>query len=228
MRFCCRWGGIRCRFSLQWLTIPCLLPPARPLLQGPSSQSPKRRPRSTAAPQPLRPLRETYPAPPKRRRPTQRPQSRLPRRTSSLNRRRPTANDVPPRSGPTKSALSCAASPSTMNCIWCAPPRSRWRCSDMRSSPTVPKTTPPGALFAILSVRTGWPRPLKSARNSSTNSRPRPDQEVDAAAMVVRDPWGAIHCRPAGVPLQQGRSALPASRRSRKLRPQIIHSSGRV
>ena len=40
--------------------------------------------------------------------------------------------------------------------------------------------------------------------------------------MVMRDLLAA------GVPLQQGRGALPASRRSRKLRPQIIHSSGRV
>ena len=34
MRFCCRSGDIRRRFSLQWLMIPCRLPQARPLLRG--------------------------------------------------------------------------------------------------------------------------------------------------------------------------------------------------
>ena len=71
----------------------------------------------------------------------------------------PRANDGPSRS------RQNAASPTTDR-VWCALPRSRSRSSDTRSSPTAPKTAPPGALFAILSARTGWPRQLKSARNS--------------------------------------------------------------
>jgi hypothetical protein len=54
----------------------------------------------------------------------------------------------------------------------------------MRSSRMAPKTAPPGALFVILSARTGWPRRLKSPRNSSSNSPRRPGREVDARIVL--------------------------------------------
>ena len=118
----------------------------------------------------------------------------------------PKANHGPPRSGPTRSALSCATSPSTADRIWCALRRLRSRSSDTRSNQTVPRTAPPGALFAILSARTGWPRQLKSARNSSNNlwrrrevnaeaGRTRPVDEPDCAHhLVVAAKVPARHC----------------------------------
>ena len=57
----------------------------------------------------------------------------------------------------------------------------------------------PGVLFSILSARTGWPRPLKSARNSSNNLRRR--REVDAAAGR------------AGLLMNRSRSSFWSSRR---------------
>jgi hypothetical protein len=50
----------------------------------------------------------------------------------------------------------------------------------VRAAQTAPKTAPPGALFAILSARTAWSQPPKSAQNSSSNLQPQ--WEVDAAA----------------------------------------------
>ncbi len=43
----------------------------------------------------------------------------------------------------------------TTNPVWCARPRSRWRSSDIRSSPLAPKTAPRGGLCESLSAHMG-------------------------------------------------------------------------
>ena len=143
MRFCCRWGGIRRRFSASVAHDPLAVgfrEHGRSCRNRRASRSvcaPQRRPRSTARPPsrcaPLggHILHATQAA--RRLRHNVLNRACRGQWTGSINRgRRPTANDVPPRSGPTKSALSCAASP-TMDRPSCALPRSRSRSSDMRS-----------------------------------------------------------------------------------------------
>ena len=178
-------SAIRRRFQPRQLRIFRRLPRPRHRPPRGSSRSPcrsrQRRSRRPARPRQQRLLPRADRLCPRL---TPRRPSGLRRRTSSVCPRRlpsaPTAASVgPPRTRLTRSARSCAASPSAMGRIWCARPRSRSRSSDTRSSPVALKTAPPDALFAVSSGRTGWPRRPKSARNWSNNSPQRPERGTD-------------------------------------------------
>ena len=110
---------------------------------------PQRRSRSSARPLPLRPAAAG--------------------KSRATKRRRLKTSSIGPAAAPDQIGALLRDGPSTADRAWCALPRSRSRSSVTRSSPPAPKTAPPGALFAILSARTGWPRQLKSARKSSNN-----------------------------------------------------------
>ena len=113
---CGRSGGMRRRLSSRRLAIlPRRL--SRPLRIRPRRRSPRLRPRRrTSRSRPRPQLLQQRPE-------LARPKPRLLTRRPLSGRRR--ERTMPPRMRPTRSALSCAASRSMTDRVWCAPPRSR-------------------------------------------------------------------------------------------------------